>query len=257
MNGVRTEQMTAVRKFASPELPLGKKFYYTFVSSYLVNGELVTKRKQVEVSAGADLTVDMPSSETITAPKSKPAVMPNPFEVPKADAPKPAAPKPAKPEINLPFVPTPLPVVKEMLKLAKVKSGDVVFDLGGSGRIAIAAVKDFQAKKGIGIDFNPERVKESEAAAKAAGVEKKVEFLQGDVLKLTAKDFDNIDVVTLDLIPKVNQKLKPVLLKGLKPGARVVSHDFDMGSDWKPEQTSTVKDSEGIEHKVFLWTIKK
>ena len=144
--------------------------------------------------------------------------------------------------------------------LAAVKDGDVVYDLGcGDGRIVIAAVEKFGAKKGLGIDYNPERVKDSTDAAKKAGsgVENKVTFKQGDVLKMTEKDFDGVDVVTLYLLPEVNRKLKPVLQKGLKPGARVVSHDFDMGDDWKPEKTANVTDDRGVEHTVYLWTIKE
>ena len=95
-----------------------------------------------------------------------------------------------------------------------------------------------------------------DAAKKAgSGVENKVTFKQGDVLKMTEKDFDGVDVVTLYLLPEVNRKLKPVLQKGLKPGARVVSHDFDMGDDWKPEKTVMVTDDQGVEHTVYLWTI--
>lgn len=165
---------------------------------------------------------------------------------------------PAKPEIEVPFVPTPHAVVTRMLKLAGVKEGDVVYDLGcGDGRIAVAAVKDFKAKRGLGIDFNPVRIKDSLETAKKAGpeVEKKVTFRQGDVLKLTEKDFEGVDVVTLYLLPEVNLRLKPVLQKGLKPGARVVSHDFDMG-DWMPEKTEEIE-VDGIGHTIYLWTIGK
>ena len=162
-----------------------------------------------------------------------------------------------KPEIEVPYVPTPTEVVSTMLKMAAVKDGDVVYDLGcGDGRITVAAVKDFKAKRGLGLDYDPARVRDSLATAKKAGpeVEKKVAFRQGDVLKLTEKDFEGVDVVTLYLLPEVNQRLKPVLQKGLKPGARVVSHDFDMGDDWKPERTMEI-DVDGVGHTVYLWTI--
>jgi len=181
--------------------------------------------------------------ETATTPEKNPGVK-------KAEG--------KKPEIEVPYVPTPEKVVTEMLKLAGVKAGDVVYDLGcGDGRIAIAAVKDFHAKKGLGVDYNPERVADSKAAAKKAGdeVAAKLEFKEGDVLKLTEKDFEGVDVVTLYLLPEVNLKLKPVLKKGLKPGARIVSHDFDMGDDWKPEKTVTTTDADGIDHTVYLWTV--
>ena len=163
-----------------------------------------------------------------------------------------------KVEIEVPYVPTPEPVVQAMLKLAQVKEGDTVYDLGcGDGRITIAAVRDFKAKKGLGIDFNPERLKDCEANLKKlpAEMQKKCEFKQGDVLKMSPEEFKDVDVVTLYLLPSVNLKLKPILQKGLKPGARIVSHAFDMG-DWKPEKEEKVKDSpDGFERTIYLWTI--
>src|SRR5262249_15468970 len=148
------------------------------------------------------------------------------------------------PEIIVPFVPTKEKVVTAMLKMAAVKDGDTVYDLGcGDGRIVISAVKDFGAKRGLGIDFNPERLKDCEKRAKDQKLTddqiKKLTFKQGDVLKLTPEDFKGVDVVTMYLLPEVNLKLKPILLKGLKPGARVVSHDFDMG-DWKEDKKEDV-----------------
>ncbi|HEY2910333.1 MAG TPA: class I SAM-dependent methyltransferase [Gemmataceae bacterium] len=170
-----------------------------------------------------------------------------------------------KVEIEVPYVPTAKGVVAAMLKMAAVKPGDTVYDLGcGDGRIVIAAVKDFKAKKAMGLDFNPERLKDCQASLKAAkltdGETKAISFKQGDVLKLKPEDFKGVDVVTLYLLPSVNRELKPVLLKGLKPGARVVSHDFDMGDDWKADKVEEVKaaDDFGNErtHTVYLWTIK-
>jgi SAM-dependent methyltransferase len=168
-----------------------------------------------------------------------------------------AAPK-DEPKIIVPYVPTHHKVVEAMLKLAAVKEGETVYDLGcGDGRIVIAAVKDFKAKKGLGIDFNPERLKDCTASVAAAKLtadqEKSLTFKQGDVLKMTPDDFKGVDVVTLYLLPSVNRELKPVLLKGLKPGARVVSHDFDMGEDWKEDKKIEV-DADRT-HTVYLWTI--
>ncbi|MCS7021262.1 MAG: class I SAM-dependent methyltransferase [Gemmataceae bacterium] len=164
-----------------------------------------------------------------------------------------------EPEIIVPFVPTHPKVVEAMLKLADVKPGDTVFDLGcGDGRIVIAAVKDFKAKRGLGIDFNPERLKDCERSMREANLtpeqQKAITFKQGDVLKLTPEDFKDVDVVTLYLLPEVNLRLRPVLQKGLKPGARIVSHDFDMG-DWKPDKTQEVVADRT--HTIYLWVIKE
>jgi precorrin-6B methylase 2 len=145
------------------------------------------------------------------------------------------------------FVPTPYEAVDAMLKVAKTGKNDVVYDLGsGDGRIPIMAVQKYNATRAIGIDINPERIREAEANLKAAGVGDRVRFLNEDLFEANIGD---ATVVTLYLLPSLNLKLIPKLLADLKPGTRIVSHAFDMGS-WKPEQTLNAGGST-----VYLWTI--
>jgi SAM-dependent methyltransferase len=151
---------------------------------------------------------------------------------------------------DVPYVPTAEPVVDKMLELAKVTKDDVVYDLGsGDGRIVITAAKKYGAT-GLGVDINPERVKEAKENAQKAGVTDKVKFIQGDLFQM---DLTPASVVTLYLLPDVNLKLRPKLLQELKPGTRVVSHNYHMG-DWKPEKTVTV-DAGGTNHTVYFWTV--
>jgi tRNA G37 N-methylase Trm5 len=149
---------------------------------------------------------------------------------------------------DVPFVPTSQELVVAMLKLADVHAGDTVIDLGsGDGRIVITAAKQFGATA-IGVDINPERIKEANENARKAGVTDKVKFVQGDLFDA---DIHNATVVTLYLLPNVNLKLRPKLLKDLKPGTRVVSHSFDM-DDWKPDKELEVNGS-----RLYLWMIPK
>ncbi len=148
---------------------------------------------------------------------------------------------------DVPYVPTPPEVVAEMLKLADVHKGDVVFDLGcGDGRIVIMSVEKYGATKATGIDIDPERIREANENAEKAGVTDKVKFLKGDLFET---DLRSANVVTLYLLPSVNMKLRPKLWKELKPGTRVVSHSFDMG-DWKPDKTVEING-----RRLYLWTI--
>ena len=156
------------------------------------------------------------------------------------------------PEKDVPFVPTPEIVVAEMLKQAKVDKDDVLYDLGsGDGRIVITAAQKFGAK-GVGIDIDPALVKKSQENAQKAGVTDKVKFLQQDLFKT---DLSEATVVTLYLLPDVNLKLRPKLLSELKPGTRVVSHNYDMG-EWKPETVVKVK-GPSYEHTVYSWVVPK
>ena len=145
------------------------------------------------------------------------------------------------------YVPTPYEAVDAMLKVAKVGKSDIVYDLGsGDGRIPIMAVQKYNAQRAVGIDINPVRIKEAEANLKAANLGDRVRFLNEDLFEAKIGD---ATVVTLYLLPSLNLKLLPKLLAEVKPGTRVVSHAFDMGS-WKPQQTLNAGGST-----IYFWTI--
>lgn len=157
---------------------------------------------------------------------------------------QPAASSLREPDVH--YEPTPQPVVEQMLRLAGVKAGDVVYDLGsGDGRIPITAVRT-PGVRAVGIDIDPVRIREANANAREAGVTDRVSFRNED---LFVADFSEATVVTLFLYPDLNLKLRPRLLKELRPGTRVVSYYHDMG-DWRPDRTERAGRA-----KVYLWTI--
>jgi precorrin-6B methylase 2 len=137
---------------------------------------------------------------------------------------------------DVPYVPTPPQVVEKMLELANIRSSDFLMDLGsGDGRIVITAARKYRCR-GMGIDINPERIREAVRNANKAGVSHLVRFQEQDLFQA---DLSKATVVTLYLLPDINMKLRPKLWKELRPGTRVVSHSFDMG-DWKPDKTVEV-----------------
>lgn len=155
----------------------------------------------------------------------------------------------APPHLDVPYVPTPQAVVDRMLDMAKVQKSDVLYDLGsGDGRIVITAARRYGAH-GVGIDIDPRRIQEARSNARAAGVEQQVEFIAGDLFKA---DLSNASVVTLYLLNSVNRELRPQLWKQLKVGTRVVSHAFDMGQEWPPDQTERVDG-----RVIYFWTISE
>ena len=148
-------------------------------------------------------------------------------------------------DARVPYVPTPQEVVERMLETARVGPNDYLIDLGsGDGRIVITAARKY-GTRGFGVDLNPERIRESNDNARAAGVTDKVAFHQRNLFET---DLSQATVITMYLLPRVNVELRPKLLE-LAPGTRLVSHDFDMG-DWKPEQTLNVDGAT-----VYYWTI--
>ena len=149
-----------------------------------------------------------------------------------------------QPDIH--FVPTPDEVVVEMLRLADVKATDIVYDLGsGDGRIVITAARRFGAR-GVGIDLDPKLVAQATKNAEQAGVAERVRFFEADIFEA---DISNATVVTLYLLTSINERLRPKLLRELKPGTRVVSHQFRMG-DWRPDREIVVD-----YRPLFLWRV--
>lgn len=148
--------------------------------------------------------------------------------------------------VDVPYVPTPQPVVEAMLRLAKVKRGDVLYDLGsGDGRIVITAAKRYGVH-GTGVDIDPQRIKEANANARKAGVAGRARFVNEDLFQI---DFSDATVVTLYLLPRLNLQLRSRLINELRPGTRIVSHGFDMG-DWKPDRVVQVGNST-----IYLWIV--
>ena len=168
-----------------------------------------------------------------------PALAQNAQTAPRAPGPAPQAP-------DVIYVPTPPEVVEEMLKLAGVQKGDVLYDLGsGDGRIAVTAARKYGIRA-VGIDIDPERIREANDNARKAGVTNLVTFRQEDLFKA---NFREATVVTLYLLPDLNVKLRPRLWNELKPGTRIVSHQFDM-AEWKAE-----KQVELNGRTIYFWTI--
>jgi tRNA G37 N-methylase Trm5 len=154
---------------------------------------------------------------------------------------------------EVPYVPTADRVLDQMLDVAKITKQDVVFDLGcGDGRIVIAAAKRFGAR-GVGIDIDPQRIKEANENARAAGVQNQVTFILQDLFEA---NISTATVVMMYLLPEVNLRLRPKLLAELKPGTRIVSHNYDLG-DWKPLRTIEVKQVEttNSDHTVYFWVV--
>lgn len=153
-------------------------------------------------------------------------------------------------KLDAPYVSTPQPVVDAMLRLAGVRAGDVVYDLGcGDGTIVITAARDFGAR-GVGVDIDPRRIAAANAFARLAGVTDRVRFAVQDVMQT---DFSDATVLTLYLLPELNAKLLPRIRRDLKPGARVVAHQFGIG-DWKPDRSETAW-SGTMDHQIHLWVM--
>ncbi len=234
VDGQKTKQTGALRRFFSPPLDPGKSYHYTFEWTYRQDGKSVTGKKIVNVRAGDDKDVDLTVEET------------RPDKQPERKGDKPADKKSAR-KLDVEYVPTPPEVVDRMLELADLKKDDMVYDLGcGDGRIVIAAAKKYKCKA-IGFDINPRRVQEARENAKKAGV--------ADLVAIEEKNLFDVDVkpasvVMLYLLPELNVKLLPQLQK-LKDGSRIVSHDFKI-EGYPPKQTATVYVKD-LGHRVYMW----
>jgi uncharacterized protein (TIGR03000 family) len=220
------KQKGLTRTFTSPPLDLKATYTYSLKVTWEPNNYTkITRFLKVKIDPNAETTVKVDMTK----------------EDPRW-----------KDDIVVRFVPTPNEVVDAMCKLAKVGKEDVVYDLGcGDGVMVIRAVQKFGAKRGVGIDIDPERVKECKDNAKKAKVEGKVVFREGDVLKID--DIPDATVVLLYMGNDINLRLRPILQAKLKPGARVVSHRFLMG-DWEPNTTQTITVN-GEDYLVHLWII--
>jgi len=153
-------------------------------------------------------------------------------------------------QLDVPYVPTKYPVVDEMLRIAKIDKADIVYDLGcGDGRLVIGAAQKYGAR-GVGFDIDPERIQECKENATKAGVTNRVQFIEQD---LFTADFREATAMTIYLLTSVNLKLRPKLLRELRPGSRLVSHNFGMG-EWKADESSEVM-VDDISHEVYLWII--
>lgn len=235
IEGVQTKQTGAVRIFESPALAPNKKYNYTLKARWVEGGKEVLREQTLRVEAGRESAVDLRQAAPVEATLLAAA----------QDKKKPRR----QPDVI--YVPTPQEVVDKMLEVAKVTKDDILFDLGcGDARIPTTAARKYGCKS-WGFDIDPQRIKDSMAtrAKEKADVQKLITIEEKDIFTL---DLSKASVVTLYLLPELNVKLIPQLEK-LKPGSRIVSHDFDM-EGVKPDQHITMKVNE-VEHEIYLWTV--
>lgn len=224
VEGERTKTTGTERIFESPPLEPGKKYIYSIKVTWRERDQPHRYTAKVSVEPGKEATVDM---RVATLRAKVPDVI---------------------------YVGTFPNIVDKMLAMSKVGKDDVVFDLGcGDGRILIAAAKKFGCK-GVGIDIDPDRIEECHENAKKEGVEHLVEFRLGDIFK-NIDDLNKASVVTLYLLPELNRKLNPILRKTLKPGSRVVTHNYTMGDDWKSIESAELPGDDGDQHYVYLYKV--
>jgi len=217
----------ATRVFTTPDLEPGKTYQYKIEAVIVPNNYTrITRVREVTFKAGETVEVDVRKED----PKNKD-------------------------QIVVRWVPTPDDIVDKMCELAKVTKDDVVHDYGcGDAVMLIRPIEKFGAKKGYGNDIDPKMVEVAKENVKKAKLEDKITIEQGDILKMTAKDCEEATVVLLYIGDDLGAKLGPVLQKALKPGTRVVSHRFTLGT-WKPDKTTTVTGADGDDYTLHLWTV--
>lgn len=211
-----------IRKFQTPPLEIGGSYEYKFTVKWRPNNyTIITRNREVTFLAGQNLTVDL----RVEDPDDKAVIR---------------------------FVPTPEDIVAKMVELAKITKDDVVYEPGcGDARMVVAAVKA-GAKRGVGIDIDPERVAEAKETVAEAELKNKVEIRLGDALKI--EDLEKATVVMIYMGNEFDAMMRPKLWTALKPGSRIVSHRFLFG-DWKPDQSLTVRGKDGDDYEIHLWTI--
>jgi uncharacterized protein (TIGR03000 family) len=210
------------RDYETPPLPAGATQRYTVVATWRPNTyTTMTRQKTIAFRAGERVVIDL----TVDDPNDRVRVL---------------------------YVPTPQDIAEEMARLAAITAQDIVYEPGcGDARITIAAIKS-GARRGLCVDIDPDRVTDSRAKIKAAGLEDKVEVRLGDALDI--KELSSTTVVFLYMGDHFDMLIRPVLWRELPVGARVVSHRFTMG-DWTPDKTISVSSVEGGEYQLHLWTI--
>jgi uncharacterized protein (TIGR03000 family) len=220
IEGAKTRQTGESRRYVSPPLAPGRDYVYTVKARWIERGRIYTVARDVVVRGGEETVVDLRDEKYDDS------------------------------TVQVIWVPTPPEVVSKMLELAQVGKEDVVYDLGcGDGRILIAAAR--KGARGVGVDIEPEKVKLARANADKEGFSRQIEIRLGDALKVP--DLDRATVVTLYMLPEFNQRLEPILRKTLKPGTRVVSHNYPLG-EWKWLRVETVS-VDGRDHYVFYWKV--
>jgi uncharacterized protein (TIGR03000 family) len=219
----QTRQTGSERRFVTPPLRTDRKFTYTLTATWDDFGLSVKRMAVATVRGGKETVVDL----------------------------RPGSPDASSSQVI--YVPTAQQVVDKMLELARVTDKDTVFDLGcGDGRLVVTAAKKYGAG-GVGIDIDPERVKESRANVRKAKVGKLVEIRQGDALKVP--DLSRATVVVTYMLPEFMRKLEPILREQLKPGTRIVAHDFPL-PNWKPQRRVQIPGLTGLHsHTLYVWTV--